>query len=109
MNCKWECLRIGCKCLHGCGYALRRNYDTAPVRTCKAAPPPTPACPHLLEATGESVPVKQCGCGAMTAVFECALYVKCAPIVRKAGAYIEVAEITLCRDCPDNPANAAAT
>lgn len=64
-------------------------------------------CPHLLGPIGENVKLKGCGCGAMTAVYECNLHQLCAPIPRTKNAEIVGDErgIRFCKDCPDNPAN----
>lgn len=73
---------------------------------------PTPGaldCEHLREPTGESVKVKNCGCGAMTMLYECDLMGLCAPLAKSKRAATERADVTLCRDCEHNPANLAAT
>jgi hypothetical protein len=43
MNCEWITNQRGQTCIHGCGYALKRDYDDRPVRVC----PGNPAVPNL--------------------------------------------------------------
>jgi hypothetical protein len=42
MFCTWEGLTKGSKCLNGCGYSLKRDYEKAPIRNCKTAEPASP-------------------------------------------------------------------
>lgn len=67
-------------------------------------------CAHLGHATGESGRVLNCGCGAMTTLYQCELFKKiCAPIPKTARAKMERGDVLLCRDCEHNPANQPAS
>lgn len=104
MNCSWNSLLIGSAC-SGCGYALRKDYATAPVRQCLADTP----CPHLGPSTGESVLIYGCGCsssktnGIEVTVFECDLHQLCVTYSR--GTLAEGSTVKRCLGCSDNPFN----
>lgn len=59
-----------------------------PKRTGQSKPSPPPTnrvdCLHILEATGDSVEQKNCGCpgNKMTSVFECELFGRVAPFAK---------------------------
>lgn len=119
MICQWECLNRGCKCLNGCGYALKRDYDTHPVRQCKA--PPTVyltdtilrdgvenearmtsrPCVHLGEKrfNNDGTPDRtKAKCGANSAflpVYQCETYRLCSPF----GTCQDPQIIRPCYDC----------
>ncbi len=88
-------LKKGQQC-QSCGYELRRDYEIAVYRKCKAQPDghrpanasllPTNRtdCLHIIEATGDSVEQKNCGCpgNKMTSVWECELFGRVAPFAK---------------------------
>lgn len=111
MICEWPNLQRGAACIH-CGYVLKRDYPDSPMRPCTVGSEAQPAvwsglnCPRLLDTTGEYVALKNCGCGAMTAVYECELYKLCAPVPRTKDAEILGRDdVRLCLNCEMNPAN----
>ena len=64
-------------------------------------------CQYLMDPTGESIKVANCGCGAMTLVYECELFGRCTPIPTTKRAAIKQDGVKLCRDCEHNPATAS--
>lgn len=119
MLCKFKeiCGRIVCEVCGGTAEVVAGLPAHKYFYPCGDTPvPPTKpginyTCPHLRDPTDTSVALKGCGCGAMTMVYECELFGRCAPIPQAKRA--ELGEpsdnVILCKDCEHNPANAPAT
>jgi hypothetical protein len=110
MNCEWTPDGDRFRCVH-CNETRRVKVLRACIaRKGERKPRPTPHqsamdCPFLLDPIDRSVKVSNCGCGAMTKLFECRLYGDCAPLARSKRAAIAEPGVTMCRDCKLNPVN----
>ena len=103
LDCQFSSFTKGATCEH-CGFALKRDYRNGYLRACKAQQQLS-QCPHLLDPTGESAQMFNCGCassranGVETSVFACALYGVCVPFVPAQATGVLPMK---CSVCPDN-------
>ena len=124
MRCEWPTLTEGTKC-PACGYTLKRDYDSPPVRTCGAVPIMgiamlidynihgsrvtqsrmlRPPCQHLgakrFLRSGEPQLAKlACGTESFTPIYECSVYTRATPFGRCKDGEADADFVHSCQSC----------